>query len=145
MSRGGTEEWLFPGPLCYRMTMEGEWVWRLRVLLVLGKEDPLLEIAGTSTSIIFFYILYRDSVLSLLFSAIFPRNGIVCAKLFSLLCHSCPHAHHPQAWMLPTGLEEDGMNLLSGCFAKIRVLVLFVLSYAPCYCVLGARSFTPNT
>lgn len=72
--------------------------------------------------IILFYILYSDPALPLLFSAIFSRSGIVYAKLFSLLCY----AHHPPAWMLLTGLE-DGMNLLSGCFAKILVLVLFVL------------------
>lgn len=97
------------------------------VLLVLGKEDSLLEIAGTSTSTILFYVLYSDSALPLLFSAIFHRSGIVYTKLFSLLYHSRPLAHHPPAWILLTGLEEDGMNLLSGCFAKIRVLVLLVL------------------
>lgn len=75
--------------------MEEQWVWRPRVLLVLRKKDSLLEIAGTSTSIILFYVLYSDSALPLLFSAIFRRSGIVYTKLFSLLYHGCSHAHHP--------------------------------------------------
>lgn len=108
--------------------MEEQWVWRPRVLLVLRKKDSLLEIAGTSTSIILFYVLYSDSALPLLFSAIFRRSGIVYTKLFSLLYHGCPHAHHPPAWMLLTGLEEDGMNLLSGCFAKILGIACIIVS-----------------
>lgn len=109
--------------------MEEQWVWRPRVLLVLRKKDSLLEIAGTSTSIILFsIILYSDSALPLLFSAILRRSGIVYTRLFSLLYHGCPHAHHPPAWMLLTGLEEDGMNLLSGCFAKILGIACIIVS-----------------